>query len=158
MHLPLPLLALLGLASALRPCSAFSFSPSPSCFVPRLRHPPSTRLHGAIVSGGGNTADDSSSQSRNHLGLLADSAGDLASPTGDDGEAVRVRFLNSKESPDPVVILAKPGTNLLRLGDEHGVKVPRACRTGLCGTCTASLVDPSWPEGVAICLAASRWL
>ena len=28
------------------------------------------------------------------------------------------------------------------VGDEAGVKLPRACRTGLCGSCTCELQDP----------------
>ena len=65
----------------------------------------------------------------------------LAAPT----DVVRVRFKNVPNGGGKdVVILTQPGKNVMALGDENGVKVPRACRTGLCGTCTADLVDPNW--------------
>jgi len=51
---------------------------------------------------------------------------------------------NAPGNDRDVVILTTPGKNLLHLGDENGITIPRACRTGLCGTCTASLEDPSW--------------
>jgi len=34
------------------------------------------------------------------------------------------------------------GSNLLAVGDNAGVKLPRACRTGLCGSCTCEVQDP----------------
>ncbi|GMI11893.1 hypothetical protein TrVE_jg12523 [Triparma verrucosa] len=110
-----------------------------------------TPLFGAIVSGGGNTANDDSSQARNYLGLLSNE-GDSDLAAEDPSEMIRVRFKNPPSDSgvgagEDVVILAKPGANLLRLGDQNGVKVPRACRTGLCGTCTATLIDPTWPGG-----------
>lgn len=33
------------------------------------------------------------------------------------------------------------GSNLLAVGDKNGVKLPRACRTGLCGSCTCEVKD-----------------
>eukprot|EP01035_Chromulina_nebulosa_P020410 gene20410-26487_t len=35
------------------------------------------------------------------------------------------------------------GDNLLAVGDRLGVKLPRACRTGLCGSCTCDIQDPN---------------
>ena len=32
--------------------------------------------------------------------------------------------------------------NLLAIGDHDGIRLPRACRTGLCGTCTCEVKDP----------------
>ena len=34
------------------------------------------------------------------------------------------------------------GSNLLLVGDNAGVNLPRACRTGLCGSCTCEVKDP----------------
>ncbi|GMH69667.1 hypothetical protein TL16_g05214 [Triparma laevis f. inornata] len=109
-------------------------------------------LFGAIVSGGGSTSNDDSSQSRNYLGLLSNDSESALGTTNYPEDMIRVRFKNPPTSSgvgagEDVVILAKPGANLLRLGDKNGVKVPRACRTGLCGTCTATLIDPTWPGG-----------
>ncbi len=107
----------------------------------------SFRLFGAIVSGGGNGEKSSPGAKRNHLGLISKGAGEegkgeLLDDYGE--EPVRVRFKNVPGQGD-IVVLSQPGRNILTLGDENGIKVPRACRTGLCGTCTADLVDPSWP-------------
>lgn len=33
---------------------------------------------------------------------------------------------------------------LNQVGDKAGLSLPRACCTGLCGTCTSDLVDPSF--------------
>lgn len=44
---------------------------------------------------------------------------------------------------------AVPGTNLLKIGDELGIRIPRQCRTGLCGSCTADVKDPTWDGGNA---------
>jgi len=104
----------------------------------------------SIVSGGSTTSKDSNSVSRDHMGMLTTlTTEDLSNI--DEDNMVRVRFVNipppssSLAPPDEVVVLAKKGSNLLRVGDDNGVKVPRACRTGLCGTCTAVLTDPTWP-------------
>mgnify|MGYP003937687253 CR=1 FL=1 len=38
----------------------------------------------------------------------------------------------------------KHDTNLLRLADSVGLKIPSGCRTGLCGSCTAAVYVPGW--------------
>ena len=106
--------------------TAPALSSSPMC---RHQH---QRLFGAIVSGGGSTANDDSSQSRNYLGLLSNEGEDSSIETTEE-DMIRVRFKNPPSDSgvgagEDVVILAKPGANLLRLGDQNGVKVPRACR------------------------------
>jgi ferredoxin len=55
---------------------------------------------------------------------------------------ITVRFINTISGKD-VVVKAKEGENLLFLGDKAGVSLPRACRTGLCGSCTCELQDPA---------------
>lgn len=54
---------------------------------------------------------------------------------------ITVRFINTPSGKD-VVAQAEPGANLMLVGDAAGVKLPRACRTGLCGSCTCELQDP----------------
>jgi ferredoxin len=73
--------------------------------------------------------------------------GTEGSPVPGEG-LIAVRFKNVPDSTtgEDVVVYAKQGTNVLRLGEKNGVKIPRSCRQGLCGTCTADLVDPSWVE------------
>lgn len=59
---------------------------------------------------------------------------DTASPT-----FVSVRFINTIKNEDITVESVLVGANLLAVGDQAGVKLPRACRTGLCGSCTCDL-------------------
>ena len=73
--------------------------------------------------------------------------GDLANLECDD--RVRVRFKNTPESDADVVILSPANYNLLRLATEHDIKINSACKTGLCGACTASMADPNWVDGEA---------
>lgn len=47
------------------------------------------------------------------------------------------------------------GANLLVVGDEAGVKLPRACRTGLCGSCTCEVKDNNAIDGFATIRACS---
>lgn len=54
---------------------------------------------------------------------------------------ITVRFVNTVSGKD-VVTQVEPGSNLLNVGDNCGVKLPRACRTGLCGSCTCEIKDP----------------
>ena len=54
---------------------------------------------------------------------------------------IQVRFINTVDGKD-VIANCSQGENLLALGDRVGVKLPRACRTGLCGSCTAEVQDP----------------
>jgi ferredoxin len=57
-------------------------------------------------------------------------------------EIIRVRFINTVSGKDVVVDNVPRGSNLLAIGDNAGVKLPRACRTGLCGSCTCEVKDP----------------
>ena len=59
----------------------------------------------------------------------------------DSVDKVKVRFKLGSGKKD-VVVEANMGANLMLIGDECGVKMPRACRTGLCGTCTTVVKDP----------------
>ena len=65
--------------------------------------------------------------------------------TSDDNNNPRniitVRFINNLSGKD-VTIDVEEGSNLLAMGDLAGVKLPRACRTGLCGSCTCEVQDP----------------
>jgi ferredoxin len=55
---------------------------------------------------------------------------------------ITVRFINTVNGKDVVVDDVPMGSNLLAVGDKAGVKLPRACRTGLCGSCTCDVKDP----------------
>jgi len=54
---------------------------------------------------------------------------------------ITVRFINTPSGKD-VVTSVEAGSNLLAVGDKAGVVLPRACRTGLCGSCTCEMQDP----------------
>jgi len=60
---------------------------------------------------------------------------------------VAVRFTNTPSGRD-VIAAATPGDGLLAVSDSVGVSIPRACQSGLCGTCTCDILDPSFPGGV----------
>jgi len=62
------------------------------------------------------------------------------SPEAGEPGTVTVRFINTANGKD-VVCTVEEGSNLLAVGDAHGVKLPRACRTGLCGSCTCEVKD-----------------
>lgn len=55
-------------------------------------------------------------------------------------EMMTVRFINTASGKD-VVAEVEMGSNLLFVGDQFGIKLPRACRTGLCGSCTCEVKD-----------------
>lgn len=59
---------------------------------------------------------------------------------------VGVRFINGPSGSD-VIAAAKPGDNILAVGDSVGVRIPRACQSGLCGSCTCDVLDATQPEG-----------
>eukprot|EP00188_Purpureofilum_apyrenoidigerum_P003180 Plantae.Rhodophyta-Purpureofilum_apyrenoidigerum.ctg3259.p1 GENE.Plantae.Rhodophyta-Purpureofilum_apyrenoidigerum.ctg3259~~Plantae.Rhodophyta-Purpureofilum_apyrenoidigerum.ctg3259.p1 ORF type:complete len:287 (-),score=33.55 Plantae.Rhodophyta-Purpureofilum_apyrenoidigerum.ctg3259:308-1168(-) len=59
---------------------------------------------------------------------------------------IAVRFTNTPYKIDQIVP-SEPGKNLLKLGDSADIKIPRGCRTGLCGACTVDLEDPTFPGG-----------
>lgn len=65
-------------------------------------------------------------------------------------EAVRVRFINTPSGQD-VVGDAPIGANLLNFGDEVGVKLPRACRNGLCGSCICDVVENGAMRTIKAC-------
>lgn len=69
-------------------------------------------------------------------------------------QMVNVRFINTISGKD-VVATVPIGANLLVVGDEAGVKLPRACRTGLCGSCTCELKDSQAIDGFATIRACS---
>lgn len=59
---------------------------------------------------------------------------------------IAVRFINSPLGDD-VVAAATPGDNLLAVGDSVGIHIPRACQSGLCGSCTCDVLDANSPDG-----------
>lgn len=73
------------------------------------------------------------------------SKAELAAMLG-PGEVV-VRFVNTEDDED-VVAVARPGENLLKVGDSAGVRIPRACQSGLCGSCTSDVVGLDTEGGV----------
>ena len=102
--------------------------------------PPSPSIHhqhSRTTTGGA----DSSSSSRRYAvpEWLVD--GRMKSSEDDDMGLITVRFVNTVSGKD-VVTQVEPGSNLLNVGDNCGVKLPRACRTGLCGSCTCEIKDP----------------
>jgi len=56
-------------------------------------------------------------------------------------QILTVRFINTPTGKD-VVTQAEVGSNLLNVADTCGINLPRACRTGLCGSCTCEVQDP----------------
>mmetsp|Transcript_9096 Transcript_9096/g.8131 ORF Transcript_9096/g.8131 Transcript_9096/m.8131 type:complete len:269 (+) Transcript_9096:32-838(+) len=71
----------------------------------------------------------------------------LATPTDAseipiDRPTISIRFINTVDGKDIVGEILE-GDNLLAVGDRLGVKLPRACRTGLCGSCTCDIQDPN---------------
>mmetsp|Transcript_8834 Transcript_8834/g.12565 ORF Transcript_8834/g.12565 Transcript_8834/m.12565 type:complete len:278 (+) Transcript_8834:73-906(+) len=61
---------------------------------------------------------------------------------------IPVRFINFESSGGmEKLAYAAQGTNILKVADEVGVAIPRQCRSGLCGSCTADVKDPTWTEG-----------
>lgn len=73
------------------------------------------------------------------------SKSDLAAMLG-PGEVV-VRFVNTEDGEE-VMAVARPGENLLRVGDSAGVHIPRACQSGLCGSCTSDIMGMDGAGGV----------
>jgi len=63
-----------------------------------------------------------------------------APPAADPPSHVNIRFTNTVQGPDKF-IEAPYGANLLLSGDKVGVKIPRACRNGLCGTCVCDVIE-----------------
>ena len=67
---------------------------------------------------------------------------------------VNVRFINTRSGKD-VITNVPLGANLLTVGDQAGISLPRACRTGLCGSCTCEVKDPAAIDGYATIRACS---
>ena len=62
-------------------------------------------------------------------------------------EKVTVRFVNYNSQGETTVKQVDKGDNILNVADSAGVYIPRNCRSGLCGSCTADMIDPSWEVG-----------
>ncbi|KAA8498266.1 hypothetical protein FVE85_5851 [Porphyridium purpureum] len=67
---------------------------------------------------------------------------------------IAVRFINTPSGKD-IVAAAKPGDNLMAVGDSVDLRIPRGCQTGLCGACTCELEDPEWAGGSQLIRACS---
>lgn len=59
---------------------------------------------------------------------------------------IGVRFINSPLGHD-VIAAANLGDPLLSVGDSVGVFIPRACKSGLCGSCTCDVLDANAEDG-----------
>ena len=60
---------------------------------------------------------------------------------------IPVRFINVPphiNDGKDIVTVGNLNENLLFLAEKAGLNIPRACRTGLCGTCTADVQDPNF--------------
>ena len=73
---------------------------------------------------------------------------------------VAVRFVNSpgrspSDGKNDVVAAARPGDLLMQVADSVGINLPRGCMTGLCGTCTCDIEDPSFPGQRSVLRACS---
>lgn len=71
--------------------------------------------------------------------LRGDSGADVALQI----DTLTVRFINTPTGKDVIVPDVEAGSNLLAVGDKVGIQLPRACRTGLCGSCTCEVIDPN---------------
>ena len=67
--------------------------------------------------------------------------GDGSAESALSANTITVRFVNTPSGKD-VVVQVEEGVNLLAVGDNNGIQLPRACRTGLCGSCTCAVKDP----------------
>jgi ferredoxin len=73
---------------------------------------------------------------------------------------VAVRFINApghhpSDGQNDIIAAAKPGDVLIQVGDSVGISLPRGCMTGLCGSCTCDLEDPSFPGSRSVLRACS---
>lgn len=67
---------------------------------------------------------------------------------------MEVRFVNAPETNAPggeVSAAAREGDLLLNVGDSVGLRIPRACVSGLCGSCTVDVVDADGATTVRAC-------
>ncbi|KAJ8610486.1 hypothetical protein CTAYLR_007761 [Chrysophaeum taylorii] len=63
---------------------------------------------------------------------------------------IRVRFVNTPDGKD-VIAKASAGDILINVGDAAGVRVPRACRNGLCRSCLCDVVESTGPVTITAC-------
>ena len=126
-------------------------------------------LWGSIYAPDGKDNDEEGVD-RDHLGMKfskqrvvswAASKDDAAaaSDDGDDGDSaetevvskkkmVKVTFVNFDGPSSKRSLDVEEGTNILKVAREKvNVRIPYNCRTGLCGSCTADVKDPTWEEG-----------
>lgn len=112
----------------------------------------STSLNGSIYAPGSGDKQEDEFE-RDHLGRLRSKK---AQPTGSAAPApaaveagkVPIRFVNFETIGGAErLTYAEPGANILKVADEVGVKIPRQCRSGLCGSCTSDVKDPTWTDG-----------
>lgn len=127
----------------------------------------SSVLYGSIYAPGSDKEDEEG-LNRDHLGRLvpkSDDKGATSSPTSSSSSSsatsstssttpattpqkVPIRFINFETiGGQERVAYAEPNANILKVADEAGVKIPRQCRSGLCGSCTTDVKDPTWTEG-----------
>lgn len=66
----------------------------------------------------------------------------VETPNQEEEDTISVRFINGPSRKDVLANSVKPGSNLLAVGDSVGVQLPRACRTGLCASCTCEVEVP----------------
>jgi hypothetical protein len=59
---------------------------------------------------------------------------------------VRVRFINTPSGLD-LETFAPPGSIILGVADELGLRIPRGCTSGVCGACTCDMVHQALPGG-----------
>lgn len=63
---------------------------------------------------------------------------------------IEVIFTNNPTGED-ISAAANPGDILLQVGDSVGITIPRACVSGLCGSCTCDVVTSEGAETVRAC-------
>ncbi len=63
---------------------------------------------------------------------------------------IAVRFINTPSGEDEFAA-AMPGDVLMQVGDSVGIQIPRACVSGLCGSCTCDVVTDAGAETVRAC-------
>eukprot|EP01039_Chlorochromonas_danica_P008759 gene8759-9658_t len=66
---------------------------------------------------------------------------DRSSSYSNEG-TITVRFINTPSGKDVIAERVEIGSSLLAVSDTVGIGLPRACRTGLCGSCTCDVQDP----------------
>ena len=75
----------------------------------------------------------------NHLLFLQNNAN---IQENEEEDMITVRYTNTISGKD-LITNVKRGENLLFHSDQSGIALPRACRTGLCGSCTVDIKDSS---------------